>query len=676
MKKRIVRNSSTRTTLAVFGAVALLAAAPARADTSWVSGGNWASDDGTITDIQYPDGITSSTTTTEAAGVADTVAGDYEMVGINFVRYPINPATVSGNWAVTQAAINELIADGLTVDICCWYVDWENSGTITNMTTWENMWKTVDGVYGNNNAVYYEPINEPHGYTLSGLESVYSTFLGLGLKKGQDHIILDGTGYADNVTGIGGDSSFNSCLLAVHDYSFWATHTTDAAWSTDLYDRVYPYQGRTIMTEFGAPTTTGLNFGTANSGDNDICFVRGMCNQIISWGGMGAVWFPAHQAGTGNNKRMFNGPGQGIINPSLVDEVEYGWGNGWGNSTISTANGPVNFNVDGRMEMVGVKTNGNVYHQYITDSGSWSGWAPLGSGFTARQVGGCMGRNSDGRLEAFVIGASDGAVYHMWQTNAGGSWNGGWNLLSGFSAAKSGCTVISDSAGYLNVFVLGSDNRIWTTHQTSSGGWSTWLGMGDPDYAMSGQTPAVGINSDGRLEVFWNTTTNTAVYHIWQTAPFGSWSSPASLGGGNNLSGCTVGKNQYNNLEVFVVGSDNTLWHDWYSGSSWSGWSSLESGFKLAAQTPVVGDNLDEREEVFANDYTNGVVNHDYLNSSGAWSSFHGLGGNSGNLSGPKVVLDRGYLNVFVVGSDNAIWTANQSNWGVWTSLGGTFSTF
>jgi hypothetical protein len=78
------------------------------------------------------------------------------------------------------------------------------------------------------------------------------------------------------------------------------------------------------MTEFGAPTTTGLNFGTANSGDDNICFVRGLCNQCRSWG-MGSVWFPAHQAGTGNNKRMFSGPGGQINNGTLIPELQYGW---------------------------------------------------------------------------------------------------------------------------------------------------------------------------------------------------------------------------------------------------------------------------------------------------------------------------------------------------------------
>jgi len=326
MKKCFIQYSMIKITLAALAAaVALLAAAPARADTSWARGGNWAATAGLVDNvIAYPDGITSSTTPTQAAAVADTVAGDYALVGINFVRYPINPATVSGNWAVTTNAINELIAKGMTVDICCWYIS-ATDGLITNMMTWSNMWKTVDAMYKNNSAVYYEPINEPFGYTSEPAlaTDVYVPFLAF-INKTQGHLILDGTNYAAGVTFLGADSRFNNCLLAVHDYAMWEPYTSDSAWSTDLYDRVNPYQGRTIMTEMGAATTTGLDYQDSST-DSNVCFVQGMCNQCVSWGGMGFTWFPAHQAGTGNNKRMFTGPGGQIFNGTLIPELQYGW---------------------------------------------------------------------------------------------------------------------------------------------------------------------------------------------------------------------------------------------------------------------------------------------------------------------------------------------------------------
>ena len=323
MKKCFIQHSLTTVTLAALAAaVALLAPAPAQANTSWARGGNWATSGGDPYNMVYPDGITSSTTTTQAAAVAHTIAGDYNSIGLNFVRISVDPATVSGGWAVVQAYVNQLVADGMYVDICCSYID-QSTGVMPNESTWESMWKTVDGVYSGNTNVYYEPINEPWGYSATSLESIYTTFLGF-INKSQGHIILGGTRYEDHVTAIGADSSFNNCLLAVHDYPFWEPYTSDSAWSTDLYDRVYPYQGRTIMTEMGAVTTSGLDYLDPSSNSN-ICFVQGMCNQCVSWGGMGTVWFPTHQA-AGNNKEMFTALGGELSDGTLIPELQYGWG--------------------------------------------------------------------------------------------------------------------------------------------------------------------------------------------------------------------------------------------------------------------------------------------------------------------------------------------------------------
>lgn len=307
-------------------AVTLLAVGSAHADTSWVRGGNWATGAGLVENIiQYPSGITSSTTPAQAAAVADAIANDYKNVGINFVRFPINPATVTSNWPVAQACINELLSQGLYVDICCWYVNPEpqgGNGFIRSMSTWQSMWQTIDSLYSSNNMVYYEAINEPSGYSLAGLETVYTTFLGF-IHKSPGHIILDGTGYADDVTRIGANPAFSSCLLAVHDYAFWhSTYTNEAQWESELQGEVGSYASRTIMTEFGAPTTTGKNYQVSTN-DNEISFLRGVCAQCRAWP-MGSVWFPAHQPGN-NNKKLFNGPGTGIINRSSVNELQYGW---------------------------------------------------------------------------------------------------------------------------------------------------------------------------------------------------------------------------------------------------------------------------------------------------------------------------------------------------------------
>src|SRR5689334_25110006 len=91
LKKYFIQHSLAKIILAALGAaVTLLAPAPALANNSWVRGGNWADNGDNFQDgVIYPAGITSSTTTTQAAAMADTIDSYDKSVGINFVRIGI-----------------------------------------------------------------------------------------------------------------------------------------------------------------------------------------------------------------------------------------------------------------------------------------------------------------------------------------------------------------------------------------------------------------------------------------------------------------------------------------------------------------------------------------------------------------------------------------------------------
>jgi hypothetical protein len=68
-----------------------------------------------------------------------------------------------------------------------------------------------------------------------------------------------------------------------------------------------------------------------------------------------------------------------------------------------------------------------LWHTWQTSpGGGWSAWASLGGWVDSAVVG----RNQDGRLETFVIGA-DHSLWHQWQSTAGGGWSG-WSSLGGW----------------------------------------------------------------------------------------------------------------------------------------------------------------------------------------------------------------------------------------------------
>ncbi len=467
MKKWIIQRALiiTKTTLALLAAAAAVPLST-HADTSWVRGGNWADDgDNFQTGIVYPTGITSSTTTTQAAAEADTIALDDMSVGINFVRIGINPATISGNWSVVQAYVNELVADGMTVDLGFW-TSTSSVGTVTNLSAWESMWETVDGVYHGNNSVYYEPINEPHGYSSESTlaTDVYVPFLGI-VSKSQSHIILDGTGYADDVTVLGADSRFNSCLMAVHDYAFWHTNiTTESGWESNLQGEVGSYSSRTIMTEMGAPATTGLDYD-ATSSNYFIASIRGMCDQCRAWP-MGFVYWPSHRAG--DSYHLFDSPGGAIANRSLINELQYGW-----NYFTPVSAALCDFNAIGT-------TAYSVYRP------SNSKWYILGG---AQDV---WGTNADIAVPADYEGTGE-AQFAIWRPS-----NGTWYVYP-----QGGPLQQYGTAGDIPVpgDYLGAGHAQYAVFRPSNGDWYIYGGT-TTHYGTNGDIPVPGYyNGDGHLDL-------------------------------------------------------------------------------------------------------------------------------------------------------------------------------
>jgi endoglucanase len=139
---------------------------------------------------------------------------------------------------------------------------------------------------------------------------------------------VGGTGYCDHVSNVGGDSRVSGCLFSQHIYPWWASHATNGAWASDLAGRVGNYSSSTIITEYGCPMTTGLNYYGTSSTDNTICFMQGVCNQCRNTG-MGSCYWPGLRDGDSYSLTTLNYSNYSLSvnNASGVSEVKWGWGN-------------------------------------------------------------------------------------------------------------------------------------------------------------------------------------------------------------------------------------------------------------------------------------------------------------------------------------------------------------
>jgi len=282
----------------------------------------------------------------------------------------------------------------------------------------------------------------------------------------------------------------------------------------------------------------------------------------------------------------------------------------------------------------------------------------MGAKAQSLQSGVSVGRNQDGRLEIFTI--LNGSVWHNWQLGYDGLWSGWvslgapvYGLCNQIPECDIGVGLNSD--GRMQIFVKTSQyNRIYTAVQAHPGDvtWYGWGNLDGPDYCCADSAPAVGQNADGRLELFVNGEND--VWHKWQYLPGSGWLGWENLGDGRNNSVPTVGVNSDGRLQVFAVSLGSAV-HSAYQLCPGCGWSSFYSLGSWVNSVPAVGQNYDGRMEIFALDGNHNIIHNWQVDPSGDWSGWFSLG--DGRANGRPTVarnLD-GRLEVFVISNGSAI---------------------
>src|SRR5208282_1321796 len=203
------------------------------------------------------------------------------------------------------------------------------------------------------------------------------------------------------------------------------------------------------------------------------------------------------------------------------------------------------------------------------------------------------------------------------------------------------------------------------------------VGVGLPRVAAAVQLasdPACTTSGVDHIDCFGRGSDN-ALWHIYWSGS-GGWSSWESLGGSLASSPAVV-LNGAQHYDVFARGTDNALWHIyWDFNGGWSSWESL--GGTLTSD-PVLVSWSPNRIDLFARGSDDALwhiyyVPHNYDQNTGGWSSWESLGG---TLTSDPAAISWGpnRIDVFTKGSDNALWHTywdirlNNGGWGSWESL-------
>lgn len=312
-------------------------------DASQFRGVNWADpNDNFANGPVVPTGLsTADSYRTTYVKTERIVAGFKSKVGANTIRMPVNPYSVNTAWWDSyKATVDAATHEGFKVILSYWEgTGAQKDGMVDSLPAWYSMWGTLTNTYKNNPRVYFEPMNEPYGYTESQWETLVSSWVDQYTSYGvpRNHIFVSGTGYNDHVNTVCNDAALDGTYVSQHFYGYWATGTY-AQWIDNLAGRLGEpsCSSRTVLDEFGSPMTNGINYrASATKSDADtnnyVAYLQATTDTVRARH-MGAVYWPGLRSGDSYSLTTLVGSGRHlrlIVNdPSGLSLLHWAWGLG------------------------------------------------------------------------------------------------------------------------------------------------------------------------------------------------------------------------------------------------------------------------------------------------------------------------------------------------------------
>jgi hypothetical protein len=463
----------------------------AHAATNQFHGVNWADpNDNFGTGNLVPVGLSTSDSYSTTYTKATAILKGFQSLGANTVRMPFNAATVSGSWwGSYTAAWDAASALGMNVVVAPWL----QNGTVSDTTSFYNMWDVVINKYSGNSHFYFDIMNEPWAMSASTLTNLAAAWLAHYPSIPRGRVMVPGL-YSDiDLCSVGGDSRLNGTLLSIHMYTLGGeTHPTEAGWVTSFEGRLCGYSSRAVLTEFGVPMNTGVNYdGARDNNANDVSYLYALTDTVRSLGMGSIIWVGVKQATQTQGPgpcfnascaiTSLNGSGTNlslsITNQSGLDRLQYGWGmTGSGGTPTPTPTAGsgftptpgthyhvVNRNSGQVLDIASAsKANGGLADQWPSTGGTNQEWS-----FTAVNGGYKLVNVNSGLLLDNPGGSkTSGTQLDQWNdTNGSNQW---WNIVS---AGNGYYYLVNQSSGeYADVTGASTANGAAVIQWSSTGG--------------------------------------------------------------------------------------------------------------------------------------------------------------------------------------------------------------
>ena len=295
--------------------------------------------------------------------------------------------------------------------------------------------------------------------------------------------------------------------------------------------------------------------------------------------------------------------------------------------------------------------DGKVYSSWWATGNDWSGigdkWGSIGGSFSPGAKVSAVSRHGD-HLDVFVVDSNGDVRGCWWSPDYGWSavdqdWSNLGNPGQAFPPGAE-VAVVARYETTLDLFAVGADGNVYNKWWAETADWSKWNSIG-PVYPAdsvpaNAKVAAVARNPE-HLDLF-VVGSDGRIYHAWWTQD-NSWSGLNGWGsiGGAFSSGdektalfapgkeISVVSRSPDNLDVFIAGSDGSVYHSyWYTSGNWSGandtWGTVPGTEKFSANTQVAALSLSiSNIEVFASS-ADKKLSHTAWGADSDWSSSNG----------------------------------------------------
>jgi IgA Peptidase M64 len=279
-------------------------------------------------------------------------------------------------------------------------------------------------------------------------------------------------------------------------------------------------------------------------------------------------------------------------------------------------------------------------------------------------------------LDVFAV-ASDGRTMSNWWNPSTG-WAGWFHLMGGIASpggAGSPITAIHRYASHIDLFTVGTDNRVYSAWWDGNGGWRPWFVIGNL-VCRSGSTVTAVSRYNDHIDLF-TTAADGKVMSTWWDVRTG-WANWFHLQGGVAANGATVtAVARYpHHLDVFTVSTDNRIYSVWWDErSGWSSWFALGAQRARSNATVTVVARHPDQLDLFTTD-TSGRIMSTWWNVNGGWGSWFQVSGGVASPGSPVTAIARysGQLDLFVIGTDRRVystWWHEGGNWAPWFNVSG-----